>query len=120
MMEDIKREHDELLKKKVIVEKDKCKILQSIEVRGHGSHTCCFVFKFLSDTKWKCLPQELDKKKAEALEKTHAQVNKDFGNIFSTLLPGTQVKYWSSSLLVSKHVRLTHTRLFDSDTLRRS
>jgi structural maintenance of chromosome 2 len=66
MMEDIKKEHDELLKKKAIVEKDKDKILQSIE--------------------------ELDKKKAEALERTHAQVNKDFGSIFSTLLPGTQAR----------------------------
>lgn len=32
MMEDIKKEHEELLKKKDIVEKDKDKILQSIQV----------------------------------------------------------------------------------------
>lgn len=34
MLEDIKKEHEDLLKKKVIVEKDKEKILKSIEVRG--------------------------------------------------------------------------------------
>lgn len=36
--------------------------------------------------------QELDKKKNEALQKTHAQVNRDFGSIFSTLLPGACAK----------------------------
>ncbi|KAL8582210.1 hypothetical protein ACOMHN_004129 [Nucella lapillus] len=35
---------------------------------------------------------ELDKKKNEALQKAWEQVNKDFGSIFSTLLPGTQAK----------------------------
>lgn len=66
MLEAIKTEHDDLLKKKAIVEKDKSTILQSID--------------------------ELDKKKAEALEKTYSQVNQDFGSVFSTLLPGTQAR----------------------------
>jgi structural maintenance of chromosome 2 len=35
---------------------------------------------------------ELDEKKNEALRKTWAQVNKDFGSIFSTLLPGVTAK----------------------------
>ena len=35
---------------------------------------------------------ELDDKKKEALEATWKQVNKDFGSIFSTLLPGTTSK----------------------------
>jgi len=34
----------------------------------------------------------LDRKKNEALEKTWKKVNKDFGSIFSTLLPGTKAK----------------------------
>jgi len=32
------------------------------------------------------------KKKNEALQKTYEKVNKDFGSIFTTLLPGTQAK----------------------------
>ena len=35
---------------------------------------------------------ELDEKKRETLEKTWKKVNKDFGSIFSTLLPGTSAK----------------------------
>lgn len=35
---------------------------------------------------------ELDEKKCEALGKTWTKVNKDFGSIFSTLLPGTSAK----------------------------
>ena len=35
---------------------------------------------------------ELDEKKKEALVATWQQVNKDFGSIFSTLLPGTSAK----------------------------
>lgn len=35
---------------------------------------------------------ELDEKKREALEKTWTKVNKDFGAIFATLLPGCQAK----------------------------
>jgi structural maintenance of chromosome 2 len=36
--------------------------------------------------------KELDEKKNEALKKAYVQVNKDFGSIFSTLLPGTDAK----------------------------
>lgn len=36
--------------------------------------------------------QELEDKKNEALTKTWEKVNKDFGSIFSTLLPGTNAK----------------------------
>ena len=35
---------------------------------------------------------ELDEKKKEALVATWQQVNRDFGSIFSTLLPGTSAK----------------------------
>ena len=35
---------------------------------------------------------ELDEKKREALGKTWEKVNKDFGSIFSMLLPGTSAK----------------------------
>ncbi|CAH1773975.1 unnamed protein product [Owenia fusiformis] len=35
---------------------------------------------------------ELDEKKNEALKQAYEQVNKDFGSIFSTLLPGTSAK----------------------------
>jgi len=35
---------------------------------------------------------ELDEKKRETLEKTWIKVNKDFGSIFSTLLPGTTAR----------------------------
>lgn len=36
--------------------------------------------------------QELDVKKVQALQSTWVKVNKDFGSIFSTLLPGTHAK----------------------------
>merc|ERR1712226_1725313 len=36
--------------------------------------------------------KELDEKKKQALRTAWDQVNKDFGSIFSTLLPGTQAK----------------------------
>lgn len=35
---------------------------------------------------------ELDKKKNKAVRNAYEQVNKDFGSIFSTLLPGARVK----------------------------
>ena len=36
--------------------------------------------------------KELDEKKKETLRKAWEQVNKDFGSIFSTLLPGAQAR----------------------------
>ncbi|XP_046750983.1 structural maintenance of chromosomes protein 2 [Diprion similis] len=59
-------EYSKLMKKKQIVESDKKKILEAIN--------------------------ELDEKKKEILVKACKQVNKDFGSIFSTLLPGADAK----------------------------
>mmetsp|Transcript_20953 Transcript_20953/g.54505 ORF Transcript_20953/g.54505 Transcript_20953/m.54505 type:complete len:1217 (+) Transcript_20953:172-3822(+) len=56
----------DLMKKKQIVEADRAKIAQAIT--------------------------ELDEKKNETLQKAHEQVNRDFGSIFSMLLPGTQAE----------------------------
>jgi structural maintenance of chromosome 2 len=36
--------------------------------------------------------KELDEKKKSEIRNAYAKVNKDFGSIFSTLLPGTQAK----------------------------
>ncbi|XP_038075031.1 structural maintenance of chromosomes protein 2-like [Patiria miniata] len=66
MLSKAEEKYNDLMKKKRIVENDKKKIMATI--------------------------QELDEKKNEALKKAWAQVNKDFGSIFSTLLPGTQAK----------------------------
>ena len=60
MMEKAESEYEELLKKREIIEKDKSQIEKVIE--------------------------ELDVKK-ETLATTYAKVNRDFGSIFSTLLP---------------------------------
>ncbi|XP_069678521.1 structural maintenance of chromosomes protein 2 [Periplaneta americana] len=57
-------QYNDLMRKKRIVEADKAKIVAVIK--------------------------ELDLKKKEALRKAWEQVNKDFGSIFSTLLPGAQ------------------------------
>ena len=59
-------ENDELLKKKQVIINDKEKIESVIT--------------------------ELDVKKVQALQTTWIKVNKDFGSIFSTLLPGTHAK----------------------------
>uniref|UniRef100_A0A2C9K7S9 SMC hinge domain-containing protein n=1 Tax=Biomphalaria glabrata TaxID=6526 RepID=A0A2C9K7S9_BIOGL len=59
-------QYTDLMKKRKVVLKDKATITAAIE--------------------------ELDKKKKAALIKAWEQVNKDFGSIFSTLLPGTQAK----------------------------
>ncbi|XP_015189137.1 PREDICTED: structural maintenance of chromosomes protein 2 [Polistes dominula] len=59
-------QYNDMMKKKKIVENDKKKILETI--------------------------QYLDKKKKEALQKAWLQVNKDFGSIFSSLLPGSNAK----------------------------
>ncbi|KAJ9600105.1 hypothetical protein L9F63_009616, partial [Diploptera punctata] len=59
-------EYNDVLRKKKIVEADKAKIMGIIK--------------------------ELDEKKKAALRKAWEQVNKDFGSIFSTLLPGAQAR----------------------------
>ncbi|XP_051143191.1 structural maintenance of chromosomes protein 2-1-like [Andrographis paniculata] len=66
MFEKAEDEYSALISKKNIIENDKSKIKLVIE--------------------------ELDEKKKETLQGTWAKVNKDFGSIFSTLLPGTMAK----------------------------
>ncbi|KAJ7300253.1 hypothetical protein O6H91_Y027600 [Diphasiastrum complanatum] len=66
MFEKAEDEYKDLLAKKSIIENDKSKIQKVIK--------------------------ELDEKKKEALKVTWQHVNKDFGSIFSTLLPGTMAK----------------------------
>ncbi|KAJ0988950.1 hypothetical protein J5N97_007306 [Dioscorea zingiberensis] len=66
MFEKAEDEYNDLISKKNIIENDKAKIKMVIE--------------------------ELDEKKKETLEVTWIKVNKDFGSIFSTLLPGTMAK----------------------------
>uniref|UniRef100_A0A1D1YJB7 Structural maintenance of chromosomes protein n=1 Tax=Anthurium amnicola TaxID=1678845 RepID=A0A1D1YJB7_9ARAE len=66
MFEKAEDEYNELISKKNIIENDKSKIKMVIE--------------------------ELDEKKKETLKVTWVKVNKDFGSIFSTLLPGTMSK----------------------------
>ncbi len=66
MIENAEAEYKDLTHKKETILKDKEKIESVIE--------------------------ELDTKKKQALEKTWKQVNKDFGSIFSMLLPGTTAK----------------------------
>ncbi|XP_006848048.2 structural maintenance of chromosomes protein 2-1 isoform X1 [Amborella trichopoda] len=66
MFEKAEDEFKDLISKKNIIENDKSKIKKVIE--------------------------ELDEKKKETLKNTWVKVNKDFGSIFSTLLPGTMAK----------------------------
>ncbi|KAM0935809.1 putative structural maintenance of chromosomes protein [Dioscorea sansibarensis] len=66
MFEKAEDEYNDLISKKNIIENDKAKIKMVIE--------------------------ELDEKKKETLKVTWIKVNKDFGSIFSTLLPGTMAK----------------------------
>ena len=66
MFEQAEQEYQDLKRKKRIIENDKAKIEKVIT--------------------------ELDERKNEALNKTWAKVNEDFGDIFSTLLPGTSAK----------------------------
>ncbi|KAL2540061.1 Structural maintenance of chromosomes protein 2-1 [Abeliophyllum distichum] len=66
MFEKAEDEYNDLLSKKNIIENDKSKIKLVIE--------------------------ELDEKKKETLKVTWVKVNKDFGSVFSTLLPGTMAK----------------------------
>ena len=62
MMEKAESEYEELLKKREIIEKEKSQI------------------------------EELDVKKKETLATTYAKVNRDFGSIFSTLLPDASAR----------------------------
>ncbi|XP_056136927.1 structural maintenance of chromosomes protein 2 [Lampris incognitus] len=66
MLNEAEERYNDLMKKKRIVENDKSKILQTIK--------------------------ELDQKKNEALNIAWQKVNKDFGSIFSTLLPGANAR----------------------------
>lgn len=66
MIEKAESEYSELLRKRKVVENDKKKIQSVIE--------------------------ELDVKKKSELERTWVKVDRDFGSIFSTLLPGTSAK----------------------------
>ncbi|KAG9134427.1 hypothetical protein Leryth_022382 [Lithospermum erythrorhizon] len=66
MFEKAEDEYNDLISRKNIIENDKSKI--------------------------KLLIEELDEKKRETLKVTWTKVNKDFGSIFSTLLPGTMAK----------------------------
>ncbi|TRY64725.1 hypothetical protein DNTS_030152 [Danionella cerebrum] len=66
MLSEAEERYNDLKKKKRIVENDKAKILETIE--------------------------ELDQKKTEALNVAWQKVNKDFGSIFSTLLPGATAR----------------------------
>lgn len=59
-------QYNRMMKRKKIVENDKSKILETIK--------------------------HLDEKKKETLLKAWKQVNKDFGSIFSSLLPGAEAK----------------------------
>lgn len=66
MMEKAEGEYQELLKKRRIIENDRSQIEKVIE--------------------------ELDVKKRETLVSTYEKVNRDFGSIFSTLLPGASAR----------------------------
>ncbi|XP_063048228.1 structural maintenance of chromosomes protein 2 [Engraulis encrasicolus] len=66
MLSEAEERYNDLKKKKRIVENDKAKILETIK--------------------------ELDEKKNQALNVAWQKVNKDFGSIFSTLLPGADAR----------------------------
>jgi len=66
MIEKAEAEYEELNRKRSVILKDKEKIQEVIS--------------------------ELEHKKAQALQTTWVKVNRDFGSIFSTLLPGTNAK----------------------------
>lgn len=66
MFEKAEQEYQDLLQRKTIIENDKSKIESVID--------------------------ELQAKKNETLNKTWTKVNRDFGSIFSTLLPGANAK----------------------------
>ncbi|RZC38547.1 structural maintenance of chromosomes protein 2, partial [Asbolus verrucosus] len=66
LFEQQEKEYGELKRKQKIVEQDKRKIIQVIK--------------------------DLDRKKEEVLTRAYDQISKDFGSIFSTLLPGANAK----------------------------
>lgn len=66
MLDKAEHQYNDLMRKKATVEMDKAKIKNVIE--------------------------ELDRKKKDELRSAWDKVNKDFGSIFSTLLPGTSAK----------------------------
>uniref|UniRef100_T1KX20 SMC hinge domain-containing protein n=1 Tax=Tetranychus urticae TaxID=32264 RepID=T1KX20_TETUR len=66
MLGDKEKEAEELNKKRQIIENDKKKLLVYME--------------------------DVDKKKKDALKDAWEKINKDFGNIFTTLLPGANAK----------------------------
>jgi len=66
MLDKAEAQYNDLMRKKATVETDKAKIKKVIE--------------------------ELDRKKRLEIRSAWDKVNKDFGSIFSTLLPGTQAK----------------------------
>jgi structural maintenance of chromosome 2 len=66
MFEKAEEEHRDLCKKREIILQDKGKIKEVID--------------------------DLDRKKTEAIKKTYEHVSRDFGNIFSTLLPNVSAK----------------------------
>ena len=66
MLDKAEVQYNDLMRKKATVETDKSKIKKVIE--------------------------ELDRKKRTEIRQAWDKVNKDFGSIFSTLLPGTNAK----------------------------
>ncbi|KAI9907348.1 hypothetical protein PsorP6_004659 [Peronosclerospora sorghi] len=84
MIEKAEQEYQSLMNKRHIIENDKEKITSVIK--------------------------ELDAKKNEALQTTWVKVNKDFGSIFGTLLPGTHAKLdppTNGTILDGLHVRVS-------------
>ncbi|XP_065318807.1 structural maintenance of chromosomes protein 2-like [Gordionus sp. m RMFG-2023] len=70
MLESVEEKYKELMNKKMTLLADKRKIEELIK--------------------------QLDSKKCQTIQKAYVQVNKDFGSIFSTLLPGSYVKLTAS------------------------
>ena len=88
MFEKAEQEYQDLKQRKSIIENDKDKIEKVIT--------------------------ELDAKKNETLKKTWVKVNRDFGSIFSTLLPGANAKLEpeeGKSVSMHAHIRLSNGRL---------
>jgi len=110
MIDGVEREYHDLKTKKQIIANDKAKI----EVSFCPCDTCCGLDKARARpspprvcSSFFTLPHtppppppphpqkvmaELEEKKNEALRTTWAKVNKDFGSIFATLLPGVHAK----------------------------